>query len=397
MNKKVSFISKMMMFAATTVFMAACSDSENVTQAVTVQVQVLLPEGFSSDAAYSGQTVTLGSYTATTDDTGVATFEGVIPDVYDIATSCEITADQYREMTGNDESQNLNYILTGSLLNQTVATATTISLQTSASVKQSLVISKVYYSGTKDNNSKNYLAGKYLEFFNNSDETIDIAGIYFGLIESNSTPAYDLGTTPDYIYLKQIYRFPTESAIEVAAGEAIVVANSAIDHTANNEVDLSGADFEAKDEAGKTTNNPDVPAIELIYTFSSSLTYMNLVQGGPCSIVLFETDEDIDNWERVYADGKTSGSQYVKMPIKYVTDGVDCLKNKTTGVDVDSKRLYDYIDAGYQNIEAISGYTGEVVYRKVSTTENGRTVLADTNNSTNDFAVSTTILPKQFE
>lgn len=395
MNRKISFITKMMMFAVATLFMTACSDDNNATQAVTVQVQVLLPDGFSSDAAYSGQTVTLGKYTATTDNSGIATFEGVIPDVYDVSTSCEITADEYREMTGDDDSQNVNYILSGSLLNQTVAIESTISLQTSISVKQALVISKVYYSGTKDNNSKNYLAGKYLEFFNNSDETIDISGTYFGLVESGSTPAYALGTTPDYIYLKQIYKFPASTT--VAAGAAIVVANSAIDHTANNEVDLSGADFEAKDSQGKTTNNAETPAVELVYTYSSTLTYMNLVQGGPCSIVLFETDEDIDSWERVYADGKTSGTMQVKMPIKYVTDGIDCLKNKTTGVDVSTKRLYDYIDAGYQYTEGTTGYTGEVVYRKVSTTENGRTILADTNNSTNDFAVSTTILPKEFE
>lgn len=39
-------------------------------------------------------------------------------------------------------------------------------------------------------------------------------------------------------------------------GASIIVANSAIDHTGNNEVDLSKADFEAKDTQGKTTNNP---------------------------------------------------------------------------------------------------------------------------------------------
>ena len=91
-------------------------------------------------------------------------------------------------MTGNDP-QNENYVISGSLLKYTVGSSTTIELQTSISAKQSIVISKVYYAGTKDNNNKNYLAGKYIEFFNNSDQTVDIAGLYFGLVESESTPA----------------------------------------------------------------------------------------------------------------------------------------------------------------------------------------------------------------
>lgn len=235
-------------------------------------------------------------------------------------------------MTGNDP-QNENYVISGSLLKYTVGSSTTIELQTSISAKQSIVISKVYYAGTKDNNNKNYLAGKYIEFFNNSDQTVDIAGLYFGLVESESTPAYTLGSTPEYIYLKQIYRFPSNGVTEVAPGASIIVANSAIDHTGNNEVDLSKADFEAKDTQGKTTNNPATPAVELIYTTFPTISNMNLVQGGPCSVVLFSTDEDVTSWETVYVDGKDKGSKFVKTPVKYIMDGVECLKNKSTGVE----------------------------------------------------------------
>ena len=85
------------------------------------------------------------------------------------------------------------------------------------------------------------------------------------------------------------------------------------------------------------------------------------------------------------------------MPVKYVIDGVDCLKYKTTGVDKNTKRLYNYIDAGYTNITAINGQNSEVVYRKTAKTENGRTILADTNNSSNDFAVSAEIKPREYK
>ena len=54
-------------------------------------------------------------------------------------------------------------------------------------------------------------------------------------------------------------------------------------------------------------------------------------------------------------------------------DGVECFeKIKSTGVDKKfPKRLYNYIDAGYQYTEATTGYTGEVVYRKTAKTETG--------------------------
>lgn len=393
MNKTISFITKMM-FAAAAAFVAACSSGDDVTRTLTVQVKVSMPEGFKAEATYSGHTVTMGKYMATTDEKGVATFTGVIPDLYDIATSCEITSEEYAAMTGN-ETQNENYVISGSLLKYTVGTSETIELPTSISVKQSLVISKVYYAGTKDNNNKNYLAGRYIEFFNNSDEEVDIAGLYFGLVESESTPAYTLGSTPGYIYLKQIYRFPSDGMTKVAPGASIVVANSAVDHTQNNDVDLSDADYEAKDAQGKTTNNPATPAVELIYSTFAAISNMNLVQGGPCSVVLFSTDEDVSTWEKVYADGKDRGNLFVRMPAKYVMDGVECLKNKATGVDKNTKRLYNFVDAGYQNTDAVSGYSGEVVYRKIAKTEDGRTVLEDTNNSSNDFAVSTDIRPRE--
>jgi hypothetical protein len=383
-----------MAVAALLAMTTSCSSNDEGTQVVSLQVQVLLPQGFSG-GGNAGQTVVLAkgaqTQTAVTNDQGVATFEGVIPDVYDISTSWEITPDEYEAATGL-EVQNENYTLSGSLMKQTIAAPVSLTLQTSAAVNQSLLISKVYYAGSKDNNNKNYLAGKYIEFYNNSDKPVDVAGLYFGLVESNSTPAYMLNTTPDYLYLKQIFRFPADKSTMVQPGGTLLVCNSAIDHTAfaPNEKDLSKADFEAKDT--KNTNNPNVPALTRISTVFPTLLSMNLVQSGPCGIVLFRTTEDPTTWEEVYSDGKSSGTQSIKMPIKYVMDGVEILKYATTGVDTSVKRLYDYIDAGYITNDATNGYNGKTVYRKIAkTTDDGRIVLQDTNNSSNDFALTDNI------
>ena len=385
----------------------SCVDFDGATEPISVKYQVTMPEGFTAaDVANKTVTITSNAQTlqATTDANGIATFENIVPDVYDVSVAWKMTPDEYSQITG-EMVQNHKYTVAGSksaeLLSEDITTPLTIDMN--ISVDQSILISKIYSAGSKDSKNKNYLAGRYIELYNNSDETVDIAGLYLGLIETNSSPAYTLGLVPDTIFMKQIFRIPTDKSYMVAPGQSVIITNSAIDHTqtAMNafEHNLLNADFEAKDQQGKTTNNPDVPALELIYTAYVAISNMNLAQGGPGGIVIFETEEDVVNWPLAYNYGKTSGNKWMKLPTKYIVDGVDVLKySAQTGVDANLKRLYDYIDAGYAYINAASGYNGEVMYRKVlSTTEDGRHILSDTNNSLTDFAISSDIAPREFK
>ena len=123
---------------------------------------------------------------------------------------------------------------------------------------------------------------------------------------------------------------------------------------------------------------------------------MNILTTGQ-GVVIFRTSADISQLKLTYKFGKTSGVQYGLLPKHYIIDGVDFLRHKATGTDVGEKRLYGDIDAGYISINATAGLSGEVVYRKVtSTTAAGQSILMDTNNSSNDFQVSTTIAPRTF-
>ena len=125
---------------------------------------------------------------------------------------------------------------------------------------------------------------------------------------------------------------------------------------------------------------------------------MNLVQGGPCGVVIFRTDEDITTFPRTYAYGKTSGNQWLLLPVRLILDGVDYLKKFNDGVRIKTKRLYTFIDASYTNINATAGWTGEVVYRRTeSHAADGHAVLIDTNNSINDFQLSTIIKPRVYD
>ena len=393
-----SFLTTSLVFT-TALGLSSCLSSDDQTQPITIYVNVENPSGLSG--LTGGQTVSLISstgynYMAQTDAAGTATFTNVIPDIYNVSASWSITSDQYMEATG-ETVQHGTYVLSGALANQVlIDDATRLTLSTNCARKQSVLISKVYYAGCKDNNNKNYLAGRFVELYNNSDEAVDVAGMYLCLMESGSTPAYIISTQTDFIYIKQVFQFPNEGHHILQPGEHILVTNSAVDHTENAAADYDehDADFECKSNANNApANNPATPAMKLIWTAFATIPNMNLVQGGPCGIALIETDEDPAQWEPVYADGKSSGTLQLKTPAKYVVDGVDILKYRSDGtVDVSTKRFYDYIDAGYTNINAVNGYNGEVVYRVVeSWTDDGRALLKDTNYSLDDWACTTGI------
>ena len=90
--------------------------------------------------------------------------------------------------------------------------------------------------------------------------------------------------------------------------------------------------------------------------------------------------------------------QWVLCPRRLIIDGMEALKNKTSGIDVSTKRLYDNIDAGYTYINATAGWSGETVYRKIlKRSGKGHCILVDTNNSSNDFKVSTKIQPREYD
>ena len=90
----------------------------------------------------------------------------------------------------------------------------------------------------------------------------------------------------------------------------------------------------------------------------------------------------------------------MRIPANLIFDGVETLRNKVnTGPDVNTKRLQQFIDAGYMNITATSGYTNESIERRVDKLKSngGRVYLIDTNNSTNDMRTVTDPTPGKYD
>ena len=363
-----------------------------------------MPAECLSGVYYSGAKVELKGamdYEFETDVRGMVSVPSVVPGIYDITTNIEMSGKEYKKLlkdpSGVDDKARV--ILGVSLMNQRIFSAADMQLDLTAAIVRGLMISKIYYSGTRDNMDRTYTTDTYIEIFNNSDNVEYVDGKYLALAESVSPAAYPASENPDYIYMRQICRFPGDGDdYPVQPGESLVIAaRSARNHIASaaTSIDLSDADFEVKMTEG--SGNPDVPMLQLISN-STTIAYFNLLSGGPNALVLFDTDEDVLSWPEVYQIGKTSGEMFRQVPRSVISDGVECLKKPAqTDPDVNTKRLQQGIDAGYITITSVNGYNHESVERRVSRYENGRYYLMDTNNSSNDFVVCTDPTPRKYD
>jgi hypothetical protein len=381
----------------------ACTREEPV-QVRNLKIEFNLPSNFKPGIKYAQKEVVFTSqyntYTFRTDVNGDLVIPEIIPDEYTIYTSWEISGAEYKQMINTEEliEDRAIVLLKGTLTKFPLFTQRDIKVALDMLVMRSFLISKVYYSGTKDNSNRNYIVDSFVEIFNNSDEVVYADGKYLALAESVSPAAYLAKDNPEYIYTRQICRFPGNgTTYPIEPGKSIVIAaRSARDHrlSASSSVDLSTADFEVKDTDG--TGNPDVKALPVISS-STSIKFFNLITGGPNAVFLFETDEDIMSWPELYAPGKSTGERFRRVPVSVVLDGVELLKNNSgTGPDVNLKRFQNIVDAGFAFINASSGYTNESLERRVSGTIDGRLMLKDTNNSTQDFVIINGPVPRNY-
>ncbi len=276
-----------------------------------------------------------------------------------------------------------------------------------------LVISKVFYNNMLNDDDKAYILANYIELYNNSDKQLNITGVYIGLSDNTSstaaqyvkawTAANMLTHHPDSIALLQIFQIPTDKTYTLDPGKSIVLCNSAINHTtvASKAPDLSGADFEAKSEhtAYKDNHNDNVAALNLVFTYNAPATYILWKSPGPFGVVLLQADTDISACPTGDYMGDTENARYKFVPGAKTIDAVDFVEHSAKTVpDASQKRIPDSYDKGFIATDYAGGNGGEALVRKkASETADKRIILCDTNNSSDDFEVTTNLAIRQFD
>ncbi len=400
-----SFLLRSLLVISSLLSLTGCVENAVLPLISSYTVQVTMPEKIKDNYLFANQLVTLRSqrmiYTTNTDGNGIAKFSNIIPDIYDVYTSWDITGEQYVQMS-DSLVENKPALISGISPLRQIFSDSTITVETLLTVKQNLLISKVYASGTKDINNGKLDADVYVEIFNNSDVTQYIDSIYLALVEGDSPVAFSAKENPTYLHARQIFRFPGNGKeYPILPGKSIVACNSAINHLENApiSVDLRNAEFEFKNTLSKPINNPAVKAMILIHTSYVGLNYLNLQRSTVNSICLFKTTDNVSSFPLEYPPGKTTGNRFIRIPANLVFDGIEILGYKSTGVDTNSKRLQDFIDAGYKTLSTTSGYSHESIERKVDTQRStaARIYLIDTNNSRNDLVTVTDPTQKKYD
>jgi hypothetical protein len=263
----------------------------------------------------------------------------------------------------------------------------------------SFVISEIFFSSTKTPGGDQYQGGdQYFEIYNNSNEVLYADGLCIAESELNTSLHLNL-YTPDIrnesTPVSSVYRIPGNGTDHpVQPGEAIIVCDVAVNHTADNSnsFDLSIADFEWFDGADIDTDVPEVPNMEKMVSTSASIWYLH--NRGLTSYVLFKLD---DVTPEKFTKDNAYHYQYTfvwgdfvrvmefdawQVPNNFIIDAVEC----STPSGYEWKALSPSLDLTWTHSgDGDDARYGKCVKRKVSYMDGERKVLMDTNNSAHDF------------
>lgn len=271
--------------------------------------------------------------------------------------------------------------------------------------KGNFVIAEIFAGGSLyPETNKQYNGDQYIRIHNNSSETLYADGLV--LLESKLQTTQKFDYTPNVMdqamVAHVVARIPGNGKEHpVLPGKSILLCDNAINHTEAlpSSIDLTNADFEWY-TVGSTSvpdvDNPDVPNLDMIFNYTKTIWL--LAKQGNRAYAIGRIPENIsaDNYIADYVYTANYVNSGVTLPVKnayqfpneWIIDAVN-LSPKTAYVwNVVSPVLdmgYSYIGEGTAAVEN----AGKAVVRRTSyTTEDGRVVLQDTNNSSVDFKAS---------
>ncbi len=288
----------------------------------------------------------------------------------------------------------------------------TLKMRLAVSKAGSIVFKEIYCGGCKKLPQEgDYQADQYIILHNNNFETEYLDGICFGTLSpynstgSNPWISKDSETgesiLPEFVPIIQaVWQFPGDGDdFPLAPGEdAVICLRGAIDHSAQYplSVNLNKPDYFACYNSTYFSNTTYHPAPgDMI----STERYLNVViKTGKANaytlsinspaVVIFKAkdisiNEFVNNTENITEVPGSGVDRVVKVPADWIMDAVEVFDARST---TNQKRLLPSLDAGY--VMQTDTYLGHTLMRNVddeASATAGYEVLADTNNSLNDF------------
>ena len=399
MIKKFYFLALMVM----AMLMCSCDDKlSDVASSASfpVHLNITMPtdlDGGSSAAitneVFEVKNVTTGRITTYTSRNDI----NLKPGLYDVSYSATVSM---TDDNGKVTTKNLQGFTQGveiSAENSTVNLVTYVYVPT-----DDFIISEVFFTGTLRPTGNQYYGDDYVKIYNNTDHVLYADGLTF--LESKFTTTQKYNYRPNVMAsaftVQAIYTIPGSGTdYPVQPGEELLICDTGIDHRVANEnsFDLSHADFEWYDVSTSPTNldidSPTVPNLDkwYCYTLSFFLLHNRGFKAWALARIPIDKEQYLSqylyryNYEIIVESGTYPMSQQAyKMPNEWIVDAVNCSVEAEYAWNV----THSSLDRGY-------AYCGTMdhdktryfhsVRRKMLYLKDGKPVLKDTNNSSEDF------------
>lgn len=372
----------------------SCEDDEAVVPIEVAFNKITLPDGVTAAALKDIQIIVEELNTSVVDtiksDKMPSTFTW-LPGLYNI------------EITANAQINDIDVKLVGIKENFVVdseVTAIEIKLVTVAP-STGFVIEEIYFIG-KTATDKSYYKDQYFKITNNSDSILYADGLAIAesvMLTNRTYVSIANDTRSTEFVVQSIYKIPSGQNLAVEPGKSIIICNQAIDHTVINSAsfDLTTADYEWYDDHKLDVDNPDVPNLDKIFSYTASIWIVSMQGNRAYSLVQFPTDLTTEKFLEenkyesafVFPNASTGAPVNSKMsgysvPNEWIIDAVNL------AVTPEKKELITSpaLDRGYtycQKDKADRTHYGLSVRRKSYTDSDGIVRYKDTNNSTEDF------------
>lgn len=278
-----------------------------------------------------------------------------------------------------------------------------LTLDISVSKAGSIVIKEIYCGGCKKLPQEgNYQADQYFILHNNHYEPLYLDGLCFGTLSPyNSSSVNPWVPLPDFLpVIQALWQFPGDGDdFPLQPGEdAVVCVRGAIDHAAQYplSVNLNKSDYFVcynQTYFPNTTYHP-VPGDQIsedryldVVVKTGKANAYTLSISSPTLVIFRPEDTDIREYstvpENITPVPGSAVDNVVKIPFEWVLDAVEVFDGGSMN---NQKRLVPSLDAGY--VTQTDVYLGRSLMRHVdeeASASAGYEILADTNNSLNDF------------